>query len=259
MTFRETNEVKPQGPESQNPNAEADAESPKQSVKRPRMAMTKSLPNPNLYVGLLEGEWSKLAYNEERAKALKGLWRKEAFQVSEETPLDLEIGTGNGYHFAHLVQQNPSRAILGIELKYKPLIQSIRRATRKGETNARILRYDASHLDHLFVENELNNVYIHFPDPWSKQRSWKHRLIQDEFLTLLYSLMKPGSFVDFKTDNLDYFEWSAERFHRSKFKVVRETRDLHNSEWKNENFVTHFEKIFLAQGMKINGARLVKE
>ncbi len=228
------------------------------TVRRPRLGPTRNLPEPTEYAKALDGECAAVAYNEERAVALKGKWRTDAFKVAIDQPLDLEIGTGNGFHFAHLAKTNPGRSILGIELKYKPLIQSIRRAVAAGSVNCAIARYDASILDDLFEANELNNVYIHFPDPWSKKRSMKHRLIQIDFLQRLSSLMREGTFVEFKTDNLDYFEWAAERFHASPFKVTRETRDLHKSEWAAENFVTHFEGIFLSQGMKINYARLEK-
>lgn len=236
---------------------ETPAESPKRE-RRPRLAPTKGLPNPTEYVKALEGEFSNVAFNEERAVALKGRWRSDAFRVSPDHPLDLEIGTGNGFHFANYAVKHPERAFLGIEVKFKPLIQSIRRAVNAGAKNCAIARYDAYLLQNLFEVNELNNVFIHFPDPWSKKRQWKHRLIQTEFLELLYTLMRPGSALEFKTDNLDYFEWAAERFHASPFKVTRETRDLHASEWASQNFVTHFESLFLSQGMKINYARLEK-
>lgn len=225
---------------------------------RPRMALTRGMTKPTEYVTALDGEWADFAFNEERAVGFKGRWRKEAFKVDETHPLDLEIGTGNGYHFAHLARTIPTHAILGIELKFKPLIQSIRRACRGGAANARIARYDASHLQDLFEEQELNDVYIHFPDPWGKKRHWKHRLIQTEFLELLFRLMRKDSFVDFKTDSADYFEWAIERFHKSPFKVTRETRNLHDSEWKDQNFITHFEGIFLSQGLPIHYARLEK-
>ena len=228
------------------------------ATRRPRLAPTKGLPNPTEYVIALDGECADHALNEERAVAMRGNWRSGAFQVGAEQALDLEIGTGNGFHFAHLAKANPDRSILGIELKFKPLIQSIRRALAAGATNCVIARYDASLIQDLFVSEELNNVYIHFPDPWSKKRQWKHRLIQTDFLDVLYGLMRPGSVLEFKTDNLDYFEWAAERFHASRFQVTRESRDLHKSEWASENFVTHFEGIFLSQGMKINYARLEK-
>jgi tRNA (guanine-N7-)-methyltransferase len=70
--------------------------------------------------------------------------------------------------------------------------------------------------------------------------------------------MREGAFLDFKTDSADYFDWAIERFHASPFKVVRETRDLHSSEWKGENFITHFESLFIGQGLPIHYARLVK-
>jgi tRNA (guanine-N7-)-methyltransferase len=227
-------------------------------LRRPRLASSKNFNAPTEYVKMLQGEYADSAFDEDRAPQFKGAWRKEAFKVSESHPLDLEIGTGNGYHFAHLASAHPDRSVLGIELKFKPLIQSIRRARRAGSKNALICRYDARRVDHLFQAEELNNVYIHFPDPWGKKRHWKNRLIQTDFLILLHALMKPGSFLDFKTDNLDYFEWAIERFHASPFKVTRETRDLHTSEWKDQNFVTGFEAIFLSQGMKINYARMEK-
>lgn len=227
---------------------------------RPRMALTRNLllKKPSEYITALDGVWADFAFNEERAVGFKGRWREDVFKVPSDHALDLEIGTGNGYHFAHLAKTNPTRALLGIELKFKPLIQSIRRACNAGSTNARIVRYDASHIQNLFEENELNDVYIHFPDPWGKKRQWKHRLIQTEFLELLFRLMRKGSFVDFKTDSADYFDWAIERFHKSPFQVTRETRDLHGSEWKDENFITHFERIFLSQGLPIHYARLEK-
>lgn len=229
-----------------------------QRRQRPRMALTKNLRHPTEYVRLMNEDFSEWAFNEERAVMHRGQWRENVYKVPADHPMDLEIGTGNGTHFANLSALHPDRAILGIEIKFKPLIQSIKRARAAGKGNARILRYDACRLDDLFAPGELNNLYIHHPDPWPKERQWKHRLIQDEFLIMLHGLMRPGTFVDFKTDSPEYFEWAVERFKRSPFEVVRETWDLHNSDWRSENFVTQFEKIFLAKGQPIHYARLAR-
>ncbi len=235
----------------------------KPRIRRPRLVETKTLPNPTEYVVALTGEYSNWAFDEERAKLNRGSWRQlfqaEAkFSVSDETPLDLEIGTGNGYFFAHRAVTCPDRLLVGMELKYKPLIQSIRRARREKCVNARIARYDANCLEDLFSERELNHVFIHHPDPWPRQRDWKHRLIQDEFLELLWPLMRPGSFVNFKTDSEDYYDWALPIFEKSQFKKLRATRDLHRSEWAAENFVTHFESLFLQKGQPIFYCRFEK-
>lgn len=227
--------------------------------QKPRMALTRYLRRPTEYVQLMNGDFSEWAFNEERAPLFKGKWRHQVFSAPDSHPVDLEIGTGNGYHFAHLANSNPERGVVGIELKFKPLIQSIRRALRGGSKNARIVRYDAYRIEDIFARGEINNVYIHHPDPWLKKRQWKHRLIQDDFMAELFQIMRSGSFVDFKTDSPDYFGWALEKFRASEFNLTRETWDLHQSEWQIENFVTQFERIFMAQGQKIHYARLVKE
>ena len=226
---------------------------------RPKISLTRKIPLPSVYVQALDGEFSEHAFNEERALEYKGCWRSKVYGKSESTPLDLEIGTGNGYHFAHFAKQNPERLLLGIELKYKPLIQSIRRALREGSLNAKILRYNARYIEDLFVEGELDNVIIHFPDPWEGKKSRKkNRLIQPLFLEKLYKVQKENRIVDFKTDCLDYFNEALKIFELSNYKVTAITRDLHNSEFEQENFITGFERIFINKGLKINYLRAEK-
>jgi tRNA (guanine-N7-)-methyltransferase len=218
---------------------------------------TRDLPYPNEYVQALLGECSQWAFDEERVLEYKGRWRKE-FGVSADTPVDLEIGTGNGYHFAWRAETHPDRMLVGLELKYKPLIQSIRRARRAHCDNARMARYNALMLKDLFEPEELNNVFIHHPDPWLKTSQNKHRLIQKEFLSDVFHLQKTGTELQFKTDSQEYFDWALPMFENSPYVVVGSTRDLHNSEFAAENFVTQFENIFLKKGQPIYYAVLAK-
>jgi tRNA (guanine-N7-)-methyltransferase len=219
-----------------------------------RLSRTKTIPVPNEYVAGLNGEYAHCSYDEERAPTFKGNWRTEAFGATTETPFDLEIGTGNGLHFAHHAFKYPERCLLGIELRYKPLIQTIRRALRNNSVNARVARYNAYLLNELFTPGELNDVFIFFPDPWEKLRQQKHRLVRDEFLTQLFEMQRPGSKLIFKTDSLDYFNWSLTRFKRSPYKVTGYTFNLHASEFAEGNFITQFENIFIRQGLHIGYA-----
>lgn len=227
---------------------------------RARLTKTSDLPAPNMYAQMLMGEMSHKAFDQERVLDFKGKWRSEVFKKEESYPMDIEIGTGNGYHFADRSSKNRDRGLLGFEVKYKPLIQTIKRALTAGaEDNAYICRFNASEIVDIFEPGEINDVYIHHPDPWPRKKHWKHRLIQKDFLDELYSLMKPGSFVEFKTDDLPYFDWSEPLFKESKFEVNFVTRDLHNSEKAATNFITHFEKIFLAKGQPIYYLTAIKK
>jgi tRNA (guanine-N7-)-methyltransferase len=223
-----------------------------------RVSRTRDIPVPNEYILALQGEYSPWSFDEERTPGFRGRWRQDAFGVDPGRPLDVEIGTGNGLHFAHLAQRAAQRCVLGFELRYKPLIQSIRRALRAGCQNARISRYNAYLLPELFEPGEINDVYIFFPDPWEKGRKHKHRLIQDEFLARLFERQRPGSRLFFKTDSQGYFEWALRRFERSAYQVELATTDLHRMSPPLENFVTQFESIFLRQGLPIGYAQLIR-
>lgn len=223
-----------------------------------KISRTRTIAKPNAYIVALNSEYASWAYDEERVLPLKGRWRAE-FGVDASAPLDLEIGTGNGTHFAHYAASAPQRNVVGLELKYKPLIQTIRRCRRQNLTNARVARYNAVLVHDIFGEGELDRVLIHFPDPWERLRQQKHRLIQDHFLARLFALQKPGSELDFKTDSRDYFLWAVECFARSPYTRVAYTEDLHHSEWAEQNFVTHFEEIFLRKGQPIHFARFIRK
>ena len=223
-----------------------------------QISRTRSIPVPNEYILALQGEYSPWSYDEERAPTFRGSWREKAFLATGDIPVDLEIGTGNGLHFAHRAAAHPERLLIGLELKYKPLIQSIRRVRKVGGENARIARYNAYLVPELFVAGEINDVFIFFPDPWEKARNHKHRIIQDEFLGRIFEMQRPGSRLYFKTDSRDYFTWALTRFQRSRYAVEGHTFDLHQSEFAVGNFVTQFEQIFIRQGVPIGYACLRK-
>jgi tRNA (guanine-N7-)-methyltransferase len=224
-----------------------------------KIGLTKKVPTPSHYIVKMYNDYEKFVLDETKAPQFKGKWRDLVFGIkSESQALDLEIGTGNGYFFAHHCKQNPDRNLIGLEIKYKPLVQTIQRAVRAGSENMRVARYHASLVKDLFKENELNNVFIYFPDPWPKKRAWKNRLITEKFLTDLYELQKPESFVEFKTDNFEYFEWARERFEKSAYSVQRMTYDLHASEYNSENYITGFEELWTSKGFKIHLLRATK-
>ena len=210
--------------------------------------LTKKFDNP--YHVKLRGEFLNSYYDFDQAKPFRGQWRSLAFQVPDQTPLDLEIGTGNGFFFAHHCFQNPNRRLVGLELKYKPLHQTLKRMESLGCNNGRGVRVHAMQIDSLFADSEIDNTYIYFPDPWPKKKHHKNRLIKLDFLRTLFDIQKVNSFVEFKTDNPEYFEWTLERFKKSPYKIERLTYDLHASEWAQENFQTHFERLWTSKGLK---------
>lgn len=225
---------------------------------RRRLNLTKNLPVHNKYTSGLEGEFAHVAFSEERAPANKGQWREKVFGVGPDVPMDLEIGTGNGFHFGHRSLTYPDRCIVGIELKYKPLYQAIRRCLKGGAKNAAICRFHAFNIPDLFELGEINDVYIHFPDPWTSPKKPKNRIVNRAMLATLHSMQRPGSMIEFKTDSREAFLWCREEIAASPYKVEKETLNLHKSEFTEGNFETFFESIFVKEGIEINYIKLLR-
>lgn len=221
-----------------------------------RLSVTRTLPVQNPYTRALLMDDADWAFSEERAPKLQGKWRSEAFGCVSNLPLDLEIGTGNGAHFLHRCQQHSERLLVGIEVKYKPLIQTIRGARRANVINGRMARYHAFDVADLFAEGELNDVFVHFPDPWTSPRKPKNRLFQPAVLAALWRLQQPGSCIEFKTDSEEAFSWTLDQVKDSPYLAEAITRDLHKSNLAEGNFVTQFESIFLRQNKPIHFMRL---
>lgn len=231
-------------------------EQSKPALPRRRLSRTSTLPVPNRYTQGLEVDYAHLAFSEERAPANKGLWRSKVFKVGPEVPVDLEIGTGNGFHFGHRALTVPNRCIVGLELKYKPLFQAIRRAIKGGATNGAMCRFHAFSVDELFEPGEINDIYIHFPDPWTSPKKPKNRVVNREMLKILFQLQRPGSMIEFKTDSREMFLWALEEIAASPYVTEQQTLNLHASEFAVGNFQTFFESLFVKDGIEINYVRL---
>lgn len=226
-----------------------------------QISLSKNIKTPNRYVQALYNEYKDWAIDEVSAPQLKGKWR-ELFSKNHKTALHLEIGPGNGKHFARLCFDNAKDCHLSIELKYKALIQSIRRVRKNNCLNGRVIRYNASLVGDLFNKQELNNVYIHFPDPWLKKRkSKKHQLIQEAFCQKIYNLQRPQSYLEFKTDSEDYFHQSVDAFKKAGYKIHKYSLDFHKEQKQEKNFrenLSQFELLFFQKKIPIKYALFIK-
>jgi tRNA (guanine-N7-)-methyltransferase len=127
----------------------------------------------------------------------RGRWHEH---FGRKAPLTLEIGCGNGFFLSALAARHPDHNHVGVEIRYKRTVLVARKLQAAGVSNARILRYDASFLDDLFLPGSLSCIWVNHPDPWPKARHEKNRLISRWFLEDVVQLLKPGGFFRLKSD-----------------------------------------------------------
>jgi tRNA (guanine-N7-)-methyltransferase len=201
----------------------------------------------------LHEDW---AYSEKDAQKNRGQWALHV--AGAQVPVHVEIGTGNGAHFAHYAETCPNVSLLGFEIKFKTLVQSIERARSSGAIHARMIKADARKLSDYFAPSEVEKVMVHFPDPWPKRRQQKNRLMNQNFFKELEIVLKPGGTLEFKTDHYGYFLFAARNASASSLRLVHYTEDLHHSFVAEKNFVTAFEALFLKKGQSIYSFTLQK-
>jgi tRNA (guanine-N7-)-methyltransferase len=120
-------------------------------------------------------------------------------------PVHLEIGFGNGEALAAMALAHPQINYLGIEVHRPGVGVLLRRLDAEGIPNVRVVCADAKEvLEQRIPDSSLNAVYVFFPDPWHKQRHHKRRLVQPEFIALLYRKLLPGGTLHLATDWEDY-------------------------------------------------------
>ncbi|MCB0338408.1 MAG: tRNA (guanosine(46)-N7)-methyltransferase TrmB [Bdellovibrionales bacterium] len=163
-----------------------------------------------------------------------------------------EVCSGSGGHLLELASRKPNALIVGIELRFKRIFRTAEKADEKGLTNIVLLRARAELLSDIFNIETLDEVYCNFPDPWTKKRWKKKRLVSIEFLKQLSGVLKPDGFFSHKTDSREYFESVLLELSKFKeFKVVASSNNLFESPWADESIPTEFEKLFRSKGLPI--------
>jgi tRNA (guanine-N7-)-methyltransferase len=122
-------------------------------------------------------------------------------------PRILEIGFGMGETTATIAQLRSEDDFLAIEVHLPGVGALLKRIGELSLTNLRLIRHDAVEvLEHMIAEDSLDGIHIYFADPWHKKRHHKRRLIQQQFVELLASRIKPGGYLHLATDWHNYAE-----------------------------------------------------
>ena len=179
----------------------------------------------------------------------RGDWNE---YFKNDNPVHIEIGSGKGQFITELALKNPHINYIAIEKFPAVLIKLIKKIPGKGLENLAVISFDAEELEEIFDIGEIDKLYLNFSDPWPKKRHAKRRLTSPEFLKLYKNVLKPGSVIEFKTDNRPLFDYSIETFEGSGYNLIQTTFDLYNSDLLEGNVPTEYEIKFHGMGTPIN-------
>ncbi len=183
---------------------------------------------------------------------LKGQWKSKVFK--NENPLVLELGCGKGEYTVALAQKYPEKNFIGIDIKGARFWRGAKTALEENIGNAAFIRTQIELIDLIFAENEIDEIWITFPDPQIKYKRTKHRLTNTEFLSKYKKVLKKGGVVNLKTDSEFIHGYTLGLLHGEGHEILHANHDVYKNEYSPKEVVeiqTFYEKQYLEEGKPI--------
>jgi tRNA (guanine-N7-)-methyltransferase len=184
---------------------------------------------------------------------LKGRWGTDFFR--NEQALTLELGCGKGEYTVGLATLYPACNFIGVDIKGARIWKGAKAAIDAKLNNAAFLRTRIDFINSFFAESEVQEIWITFPDPQPKKS--KKRLTSSLFLTRYRKFLRPGGYVNLKTDNAALFNYTLKLAHFNNLPVDFATNDLYSSGYDSEilSIQTFYEAMWIKAGLKIHYIR----
>jgi tRNA (guanine-N7-)-methyltransferase len=191
-------------------------------------------------------------YQLDAGKTLKGKWAAEHFK--NDHPLVLELACGKGEYSVGLARMFPEKNFIGIDLKGNRIWRGARTGVDEGIKNLAFLRIQIEDIMEFFAENEVDEIWITFPDPQPQESREKKRLTFPGFLNKYKAFLKAGGKINLKTDNDGLYQYTAQTVEELGLPCFKKTDDLYRSEFYDEVLAikTHYERIYLKKDKSIN-------
>ena len=186
---------------------------------------------------------------------MKGNWKKDFFK--NKNPLILELGCGMGEYSVGLAEKFPEKNFLGVDIKGARIWQGATDSLIKGLSNVGFLRIRIDWIEACFAKEEVDEIWITFPDPQLKKRKGVKRLTHPAFLKRYNNIIKKEGLIHLKTDSQFLHGFTLGVITGKNYILEDSTHDLHSSLVPREHMEikTHYEQIYLNKGMPITYLR----
>ena len=187
---------------------------------------------------------------------LKGQWRKDVFK--NENPLILELGCGKGEYTVGLAKRYPNKNFIGIDIKGARFWRGAKTALEENIPNAAFIRTQIELVDQVFAENEVDEIWITFPDPQIKYQRTKHRMTNLQFLERYKKVLKEDGLMHLKTDSEFMHGYTLGLLHGADYEVLYANHNVYKQEGSPEEVTeiqTFYENQYLEKDKAITYIR----
>lgn len=175
----------------------------------------------------------------------KGKWHSF---FKNKNPIVLELGCGKGEYTIALAEKNPTKNFIGIDIKGARFWRGAKTALEDNLKNVAFIRTQIELIDYIFDENEIDEIWITFPDPQIKYKRTKHRLTNRDFLKKYHHILKKEGLVNLKTDSEFMHGYTLGLLHGEGHEILHSNHDVYKNMHSPEEVTdtqTFYEKQYL--------------
>ena len=182
---------------------------------------------------------------------LKGKWRSDFFK--NNNPIVLELGCGRGEYSINLAKEYPNKNIIGFDIKGARLWRGAKTASEENIKNVAFVRTKIEFICSFFEKNEVDEIWITFPDPQLKKE--RKRLTAPIFLNLYKQFLKDDGNINLKTDSKELYDYTNKLTKILELETTETDDNIYSSgiidRFPILNIKTTYENIFLKENKKI--------
>lgn len=185
-----------------------------------------------------ENQFSLLDENKERLSSF--ICEKKTY---------IEIGPGKGEFILAIAEKFPNFNFIVIELNKTIAGICLKKIDESKLTNVKLVAGDFYLFANQINKNSIEGLFLNFSDPWPKRKHRNRRLTSERFLLNYAFVLKIGGKIYQKTDNLDLFNYSLERYKENNWKI--NDVNLEYNTLEDFDAETEYEHKFKSKGNKI--------
>ena len=183
--------------------------------------------------------------------AMGGSW----YQFFENSnPIVLELACGKGEYTLGLAQIYPNKNFIGIDQKGNRLWVGAKKAIQQNLKNVCFLRIQIDRITEFFATEEVDEIWITFPDPQLRISKSKKRLTHPKFLRLYYQVLKPNGKIHLKTDSPDLYHFTKKVIDMYGCTLYKDYSDVYAEPGipKELHIKTHYEMLDIARSKRVH-------
>jgi len=187
--------------------------------------------------------------------SLKGKWNTF---FKNDNPIVLELGCGKGEYTIALAEKNPNKNFIGIDIKGARFWRGAKTAIENNMQNVAFIRTQIELVDYIFAENQIDEIWITFPDPQIKYQRTKHRMTNSSFLKRYHHILKDDGIMNLKTDSEFMHGYTLGLIHGEGHEIIHANHNVYKNEGAPEEVTstqTFYEKQYLEKGKPITYIR----